>query len=444
VFTSVNDDLSLNHQYCDFTAGIKPHMLAGIDNNMGASTHIHYSPSTRFYLADEKAGTPWITRLPFPVQVVDRIETIDHIGGSRLVADYHYHHGYFDPLEREFRGFGRVDRMDAESFEHDSAGAVDADSPLHVPPVLTKTWYHTGASEAGESLSQPYASEYYTGDDTAELLPDSMIDPAFCNETAEHISAACRALHGQVLREEIYGLDHKLNPALNPPDLDAHPYTVTESNFCVRLIQPKTGQKGAVCFVHPSDTVSWHYERNPADPRISHTQILKVDDFGNVLKESAISYGRRKDASKDMFLPADHEKQRLIHMTCTENAFTHAIVDQADVFRVPLPAESCTYELRNALQETSASGATVPYRVDEILSFFTQAADGAHDVDYEDLHFDKAKLVTANDAAEGQKYFRRLIEHARTLYRKNDLTALLPLGMIESLALRGELQACLY
>jgi len=438
VFTSVNDDLSLDHQYCDFTAGIKPHMLTGIDNNMGASTIIRYSPSTRFYLADKKAGAPWLTRLPFPVQVVDRIETIDHIGGSRLVADYRYHHGYFDPLEREFRGFGRVDRTDAESFEHGSAGAVDVNSPLHVPPVLTKTWYHTGASEVGGSLSQQYAAEYYTGDDAADLLPDTMFDPEFCNETPEHITAACRALHGQVLREEIYGLDHKLDPALNPPDLDAHPYTVTESNFHVRLIQPKASQKDAVCFVHPSETVSWHYERNPADPRISHAQTLEVDDFGNVLKESAISYGRRKDAPEEVFLPADHEKQRLVHMTCTENAFTHAIVDQADVYRAPLPAESCTYELRKAQQETCASGATVLYRVDEIVSFFTQAADGSHDIDYEDLHFDKAKWAAENDGDEGQNYFRRLIEHVRTLYRKDDLTALLPLAMVESMALPGE------
>ena len=39
---------------------------------------------------------------------------------------------------------------------------------------------------------------------------------------------------------------------------------------------------------------------------------------------------------------------------------------------------------------------------------------------------------------EGDRYFRRLIEHVRTLYRKDDLTALLPLGELEPLALAGE------
>ena len=43
-------------------------------------------------VADELAGTPWITRLPFPVQVVDRVEVIDWIGRNRLVSRYAYHH----------------------------------------------------------------------------------------------------------------------------------------------------------------------------------------------------------------------------------------------------------------------------------------------------------------------------------------------------------------
>ncbi|PKH01306.1 toxin [Psychromonas sp. MB-3u-54] len=444
VFTSVNIDLSLNHQYYDFTAGTKPHLLTEVDNNMGATTLIHYSPSTKFYLADEQAGTPWITRLPFPVQVVEKIETLDHIGCTRLVASYSYHHGFFDPVEREFRGFGRVERQDAESFDlasqlepGEAALAEPKDRSHDLPPILTKTWYHTGAYAEAKIISQQYAGEYYKGDDLASPLSDSTLDPQF-NEYSERRIEAYRALHGHVLREEVYGLDHQQNPSLKNPELDQHPYTITESNFYVKLLQAKADQNDAVCLVHPRETISYHYERNPADPRVNHALTLQVDEYGNVLKESAISYGRRKDTYEALLLPVDHNKQRLIHMTCTENMFTHAIVDQADVYLAPLPAESCTYELRKAQQETSTNKATVLYSVNDILSFFTQAADGKYDVDYEDLHFDKAKRITAKDTGEGQKYFRRLIEHARILYRKNDLTALLPLGMLESLALPGE------
>ena len=37
--------------------------------------------------------------------------------GSQEVNDYTYHHGYYDGLEREFRGFGMVETWDTESFE---------------------------------------------------------------------------------------------------------------------------------------------------------------------------------------------------------------------------------------------------------------------------------------------------------------------------------------
>ena len=67
------------------------------------------------------AGNPWVTRLPFPVQVVERVETIDWIGRNRLVTRYAYHHGYFDGYEREFRGFGMVEQWDTEEYRTDTA-----------------------------------------------------------------------------------------------------------------------------------------------------------------------------------------------------------------------------------------------------------------------------------------------------------------------------------
>ena len=93
-------------RYVDLMGGQKPHLLIRIVNNLGAERPIGYAPSTRFYLADKLAGRPWITRLPFPVHVVERVETIDRISGNRFVSRFAYHHGYFDGVEREFRGFG--------------------------------------------------------------------------------------------------------------------------------------------------------------------------------------------------------------------------------------------------------------------------------------------------------------------------------------------------
>jgi hypothetical protein len=89
--------------YVDLMGGRKAHLMIGTRNNLGAETLISYVPSTRFYVADEFAGTPWVTRLPFPVQVVERCESINWIGRNRLASRYAYHHGYYDADEREYR-----------------------------------------------------------------------------------------------------------------------------------------------------------------------------------------------------------------------------------------------------------------------------------------------------------------------------------------------------
>lgn len=94
-------------RYVNLMGGQKPHLLVRTVNNLGAETHVIYAPSTKFYLLDKQAGQPWITKLPFPVHVVERVETLDRISGNRFVTQYTYHHGYFDGEEREFRGFGR-------------------------------------------------------------------------------------------------------------------------------------------------------------------------------------------------------------------------------------------------------------------------------------------------------------------------------------------------
>ena len=42
-----------------------------------------------------------MTRLPFPVHVVKRVETYDDVSRNRFVTSYTYHHGYYDGIERE-------------------------------------------------------------------------------------------------------------------------------------------------------------------------------------------------------------------------------------------------------------------------------------------------------------------------------------------------------
>ena len=127
-------------RYIDLMGGQKPHLLIYTTNNMGAETEVQYKASTKFYLQDRQEGRPWVTKLPFPVHVIERAENRDLVSNTKLVSTYRYRHGYYDGVEREFRGFAHVEQRDAESV----VGEFD------LPPVVTKTWFHNGAFLRGE------------------------------------------------------------------------------------------------------------------------------------------------------------------------------------------------------------------------------------------------------------------------------------------------------
>ena len=123
------NDTAQPMRYIDLMSSRKPHLLTGIKNNMGAETRLQYAPSTRFYLEDLRAGRPWVTKLPFPVHVVERVEMYEYITGIKLVTLYRYHHGFFDGQEREFRGFGMVEQFDTESFSRFSGQGLFTELP---------------------------------------------------------------------------------------------------------------------------------------------------------------------------------------------------------------------------------------------------------------------------------------------------------------------------
>lgn len=431
-------DVGPSLRYIDLVGKKKPHLLRRMTNNLGAETHLHYASSTKFYLADRLAGRPWITHLPFPVHVCEKVETFDRISKNYFVTRYAFHHGYFDGVEREFRGFGMVEQWDTESFAALSASDVfptgdNIDRGSHLPPVQTKTWFHTGVFLDREHISNFYAGfdpcpdsgargEYYREpglDDTqakALLLDDTILPDGL---TLDEQREACRALKGSILRQEVYALDD--SPKAK------HPYSVSERNYTVRLLQPRGPNRFADFLTHARETLDYHYERNPSDPRISHSLTLEADEFGNVLKSAAVGYGRREP---DCTLPPrDREEQTRTLVTYTESAFTNPILDMATAYRTPLPAEVRTYELTGY----TPSGAAGRFRISD---FVRNSANGL-------AHVFATEIPYEQQAGPGKK--RRPIEQVRIYYRpddfgdaRGDALALLPLGQVESLAVTGE------
>jgi RHS repeat-associated protein len=419
-------------RYVDLMCGQKPHLLTHVRNNLGAETVIEYASSTEFYLADKAAGKPWITRLPFPVHVVKRVETYDYVSRNRFVSSKTYHHGYYDGVEREFRGFARVEELDTEEFGSltDSGAfpaATNENASWNVPPVLTKTWYHTGVFIGGGEISRHLAGEYYREPGTAaEMLLDDTILPG--DLTAEEAREACRSLKTSMLRQEVYALD--------ATEESSQPYTVIENNFTIKPLQPRGENRYAVFFTHARESLTFHYERKlydaggsrRPDPRVTHAATLEVDDFGNVLRSVNIGYGRRFPDRSDLLTAADRSKQEKLLATLTENQYTNP-VREPDAYRNPLPSETRTYELIGLKPYARRFGVTNLFRFEELTKRVLEASDGAHDLPYED--WDAA-------GATADCPYRRIVQQSRTFYRADNLDRLLPLGGLEGRALPGE------
>lgn len=385
-------------RYVDLTGGTKPHLLTRSRNNLGAETRIEYAPSTTFYLDDLRDGRPWATRLPFPVHVVSRVVTHDWVSGNQFVTRYAYHDGYFDPHEREFRGFGMVEQWDTETYETLTALGLagqptNVEASSHVPPVLTRTWFHTGAA-----TRRPAPTGY--GSDA--LSPSTPPPGLSAGEERE----AIRALRGSVLRQEVYGLD---GSAAEP-----HPYSVTEHSFAVRVVQRRGTNRHAVFYVHPRESLSQEYERAPSEPRVKHVMTLAVDAFGNVLESVSIGYGRRRS---DPGLPplAQAAQARTLAMY-TENRVTNA-VDTPDAYRTPAICESRTFDL-TGIDRAPGSARLSPGKVAEAVA--------------------AARPLTYHAEPTPGQVEKRLVDHVRTYYRRDDFTGALPLGSLEPLGLFHE------
>ena len=402
------DDAGRPMRYVNLMGQEKPHLLVKTTNNLGAETVVRYAPSTKFYLQDKRDGRPWITRLPFPVHVVERVETHDLISRNRFVTRYAYHHGYFDGEEREFRGFGTVDQWDTEELGAlTSSGTLDGvqadneDPASHLPPVLTKTWFHTGATgpihlPAGSLAGPP--------------VPTGLTD----QENRE----AHRALKGSMLRQEVYAQDGGPREQL--------PYSVSEHSVGVRREQSRGANKHAVFSSYPAETIDFYFERTLDDPRIQHSITLEVDPFGNVLKSAAIGYGRTR--TSPLAEKADQDRQTTPLLTYTENAVTNPIDDVAvfpDHHRTPMPAEVRTFELT----EYSPTGPENRFLASD---FVEPDPDRPGHVQHR-----VENKVGYEETATGTRC-RRPIEWIRTLYRADDLNDLLPLGLVGPRALPGE------
>ena len=341
--------LSRSHLYfLDFTGGVKPYLLHKMDNHMGSITQVQYQPSTTFYLEDQqRRETRWKTPLPFPVQVVSRVEAIDEISHGKLTTEYRYHHGYWDGIEREFRGFGRVEQLDTETFEiYDQAGlhgektVFEAVDKQHFsPPTLTKTWFHQGPvmDESGDWVEADYRAEYWSGDSSLLERPAEMED-LLKKLPRSARRDALRTLRGQMLRTELYALDDAPR--------QTRPYTVTEALSGVREEETPTdpdSKRQRIFFPYGWAQRVTQWERGE-EPMTQFSFTQDYDAYGQLCTQIQIACPREWRALEDR--PSEPYLATLSRTEYTKprDDDTHYMVDRA--------AYTTAYEITNKGKQT--------------------------------------------------------------------------------------------
>jgi RHS repeat-associated protein len=394
-------DAQRSLRYIDLTRGQKPFLLRTVKNSFGTEKTITYAPSTKFYVQDLEEEKPWLTRLPFPVHVVEQIETTDAVSATSYTSSYSYHHGYYDGIEREFRGFACVEATDADLVPSASGIGGFSSTPgirgeeFDLPPVLTRTWFHTGAFFGWGDIAAHLQLDYWSLDPAAPQLAPTVMPTGL---SPEGLREAARALRGRVLREEVYAIDE--TPA------QGNPYVTKEHRYQVQMLQPPTAEEYGSFYSHELEAVSCEYEREPGDPRINHSLTFAVDEWGDVTEQATVAYGRPGTEGGS--------QQGLTVLRYVQSDFAQLAdaSSEPDVYRVGVPIETRAYEL---------SGIVAP--VGTLYDPLTLGSAAA------------AAVPIAYEAAPGNGPQCRLLSRHRTYYRQNNLKGALALGAIESLAL---------
>ncbi len=451
-------------RYVNLMGSSKPHLLVAVRNNLGAETRLQYAPSTKFYLQDRLAGRPWITRLPFPVHVVEQVTVTDTWRATTFTTRYSYHHGYYDGEEREFRGFGRVEQIDVEDYgkfasENSSSPYITPDLELYQPPVLTITWHHTGAYVDRQKVLSHYRDEYFPtryaaahgggalpGGFREKGLPEPDLEAL--DLSADEWREALRACKGMTLRQEVYELEPAAAAAgarTANEQRRVRLFSAAEHNCRIDRLQGRGNNPHAVFLVTESEAITYQYELDlqaanvAPDPRITHTLNLRVDELGNVQQAVSAVYGRLGTYT-DAAVPADAVRlvrslQAEVHLAYTETRYTGDALEDGH-YRLRLPCEVLTYEL-GGIGPRDAEDAASPDPVDDL--YFT--LDELRKYRLSDRYAGGPTAVTDvpyHRPLSGTTPERRLVEYSRALFFKPSLDGPEPPGKLNHLALPYE------
>ncbi len=375
---------------------IKPYLLKSINNNLGAASSFSYRSSTQYWLDEKQSDPSAVCALPFPMNLVSCLETHDEISGNTRMQRFTYRNGVYDRVEKEFSGFGYMEKKEEElSFQ----GSICNNTS----PVLTRTWYHTGQKEDENHASH----QYWKGDDDAFGLKLTRFT-VFDSETTKDAPLDSpskrqeywlyRSLKGRPLRTEVFGGD----------TLESVPYLVECYRYQVRLVQNVNTE----CVVLPLEleNITYNYEKIASDPQCIQQIQQFFDEYGFAAQSVTIQYPRRTQPnnnpypkilpetswsssydSQQMLLRFTRQREKAYHLSSPENwRLGIPYQNRLDTFIYPaesVPAEGISMELlgddgilQSPVQEQTYGGQTETIYVGEgkpdsrALVYYTRSA----------------------------------------------------------------------
>ncbi|UQS17914.1 SpvB/TcaC N-terminal domain-containing protein [Pseudomonas sp. HS6] len=299
----------------------RPYLLDGCNNNMGYNATLEYRSSAQFWLDEKRlelmARRRPVCRLPFSQMVLHGLRQDDEITGNCLMQFHEYFEGYYDGIEREFRGFGRICQIDSEL----EPGKAESG---HTSPMRATHWFHTGKSI---DIDLKGICEL-----DAEITPlgRTLVSHFDAEHRQERIRKAddnpeiAYALAGRPLRTEVCQADDPTPARL---------FSLSEFRYLVRVID----ESPSSLLVLELETRSHQYERFMDDPNSQHGVNLAWDEFGHPTHGFSVACARRQTESDEppfdredqqrAWLDSHDEQQQRFYLTEALAEFIHLITD---------------------------------------------------------------------------------------------------------------------
>jgi len=86
---------------------VRPNLLTRIENGIGMVQDVAWTTSAE-QMARDGGPEAWQYRLPYPMAVVASIDIYDELTDQHDVEEFTYRDGYYDGIEKQFRGFALV------------------------------------------------------------------------------------------------------------------------------------------------------------------------------------------------------------------------------------------------------------------------------------------------------------------------------------------------